>query len=61
MVLGVRRDVCNLKNVLPSLGCHSSFDQSSSFRLLSCALTDDVIDLFILRQCFGMLTNSTET
>jgi hypothetical protein len=45
---------------LPSLGCHSIFDQGSS-AIFSCALTVNVTDLLFLRQCLVGLQSSTET
>jgi hypothetical protein len=59
--LGWWREVFNLKNILPSLGCHSIFFISvlpSAF--FSCAWTVIVIDILSLRQCFLRLPRSTE-
>jgi hypothetical protein len=47
---------------LPSLGCLSILIRALSFSaFFSCALTVDVIGLLFLRQCFVLLSPSTET
>jgi hypothetical protein len=42
------RDVYSLKNVLPSLGCHSILIKALPSAFFSCALTVNVIDLLVL-------------
>ncbi len=59
--LGWWVDVCNLKNVLPSLGYHSILIRVLPSAFFSCALTVNLTDLLFLRQCFIRLTTSTET
>jgi hypothetical protein len=43
--LGWSLDVCNLKNVLSSLGCHSILIKVLPSALFSCALTANAIGL----------------
>ncbi len=45
-------DVCNLKNGLPSLGCHSILIRVLPFAFFSCALTVNIIGLSFLATVF---------
>ncbi len=60
-MLGWWSDVCNLKNVLPSLGCHRILIRVLPSAFCSCALTVNVIGLHFFATVFLNLKDFSST